>query len=109
MDQLTWFFIGGMGLASGAGIVLIADEVGDIVFGLLGALCWAMWGYGATNVEIYAEGAASNPVTRSYPSLVFVAIGVVAVYASIAVWGFDGLTRRVLALAGRNDAMEGSM
>lgn len=73
MDQVTWLFVGGIALLTTTGVLITA--VDEIVFGVGGIILWAIWGWGATNLEIITESGAI--VQRSYPELAIVALGLI--------------------------------
>lgn len=102
MDQVTWLFLGGIGIVLGAGILALGDQLWDIVLGFAGAIAWALWSYGATNVEIY--GDAGEVATKSYEMLAFFGIVMVALYLAVGYLGVDGVMRRVVRIIDRGES-----
>lgn len=64
MEQTTWIFLGV--LAASISAVTLFTDLEDILGGFVGAIAWALWGFGATNVET-VTGCCVH--TESYPAL----------------------------------------
>lgn len=82
MDQTTLAILAVLGMAATG--VALRERSNEVVWGALGIVIWAVFGLGATNVEIFAQ---STTYTRSYGSVAFVAVALVLVNIVITVWG----------------------
>jgi hypothetical protein len=56
MILAAWLFVGGVGLLCTVGAVLTDDDAVAIGAGTLGFVWWAVWTYGALNVEVHDGG-----------------------------------------------------
>ena len=81
MLQLTFLFLGV--IAAGATYVTLstADDQKAIMFGLIGAINWALWAYSSLNVVVY--DGSSNPLQHSDPALA--ALGVMLMIPNLFV------------------------
>lgn len=75
MEQLTWMFVGCIALAI-SGATLYTD-LEDIFGGLVGAIAWALWALGATNLE-YAQESGMPAGSDAQIGIAFFGAGMAA-------------------------------
>lgn len=82
MDPLTLAIVAVIGiLSTGAAL---PERSNEVVWAALGVVAWAVFGLGATNVEIYAQ---TTVYETSYGSLAFLAVALVLVNMVVLLWG----------------------
>jgi hypothetical protein len=76
MDQLTWIFLGCIAL--GISAATLFTDLEDILGGLVGAVAWALWALGATNLE-YAQQSGPPVGSDAQVGIAFFGAGLAAI------------------------------
>jgi len=76
MEQLTWIFLGCIAL--GISAATLFTDLEDILGGLVGAVAWALWALGATNLE-YAQQSGPPAGSDAQIGIAFFGAGLAAI------------------------------
>lgn len=82
MDQTMLVLLGTIGILATAAAAHPRSH--SVIWSALGVVVWTVFGLGATNVEIFAEGVT---YVRTYESVAFVAAALIIVNIVILIWG----------------------
>jgi hypothetical protein len=77
-----WLFVGCVAVLVTVGVVLAQDDGVAIVGGALGTVLWAVWTFGAFDVEV-ASGGVTLSFTSASLAIVGVACGLVPAYIAL--------------------------
>lgn len=78
----AWLFVGALATLVTVGVVLTDDSGVGIVGGVLGVVLWAVWTFGAFNIEV-TTGGVSLTFTSAPVAIVGVAMALVPGYIAL--------------------------
>lgn len=92
MQETTFIFVGVAALLTTAGTFVLgamSEKFIDEAGAALSILLWALFGFGAMNIEKYTQ--CCGKITTQEPGLAFVAVGFLGLNVVILLWGVTAL------------------